>query len=46
VKYGFGVLATTFSFVANKMGIVRVPRFGAYGRKVTQQYYSQVAQGS
>jgi glycosyltransferase involved in cell wall biosynthesis len=46
VKYGFGVLATTFSFVANKMGIVRVARFGASGRKVTQQYYSQVAQGS
>ena len=46
VKYGFGVLATTFSFVANKMGIVRVARFGASGRKVTQQYYSHVAQGS
>jgi glycosyltransferase involved in cell wall biosynthesis len=46
VKYGFGVLATTFSFVANRMGIVRVARFGASGRKVTQQYYSHVAQGS
>jgi glycosyltransferase involved in cell wall biosynthesis len=46
VKYGFGVLATTFSFVANKIGIVRVARFGASGRKVTQQYYSHVAQGS
>ena len=46
VKYGFGVLATTLSFVANKMGIVRVARFGASGRKVTQQYYSHVAQGS
>ena len=46
VKYGFGVLATTFSFVANKMGIVRVARFGASGRKVTQQYYSHVVQGS
>jgi len=46
VKYGFGVLATTFSFVANKIGIARVARFGASGRKVTQQYYSHVAQGS
>ncbi len=46
VKYGFGVLATTFSFVANKMGIIRAPRFGASGRKVTQQYYSHIAQGS
>jgi len=46
VKYGFGVLATTVSFVAHKMGIVRVARFGASGRKVTQQYYSQVVQGS
>ena len=46
VEYGFGVLATTVSFVAHKMGIVRVARFGASGRKVTQQYYSHVAQGS
>ena len=46
VMYGFGVLATTFSFVANRMGIVRVARFGTTGRKVAQQYYSQVAQGS
>jgi len=46
VKYGFGVLATTGIFVAHKMGIVRAPRFGASGRKVTQQYYSHVAQGS
>jgi glycosyltransferase involved in cell wall biosynthesis len=46
VKYGFGVLATTFSFVANRMGIVRVARFGPSGRKVSQQYYSHVAQGS
>jgi glycosyltransferase involved in cell wall biosynthesis len=46
VKYGFGVLATTFSFAANKMGIVRVARFGASGRKVNQHYYSQVTQGS
>ena len=41
VKYGLGVLATTIGFVTHKMGIRRVPRFGATGRKVTQQYYSQ-----
>ena len=41
VKYGLGVLATTIGFVAHKTGIRRVPRFGATGRKVTQQYYSQ-----
>jgi glycosyltransferase involved in cell wall biosynthesis len=46
VQYGLGVLATTFSFVAHKAGIFRVPRFDATGRKVTQQYYSQVVQGS
>jgi glycosyltransferase involved in cell wall biosynthesis len=45
VTYGLGVLGTTFSFVAHKLGIRRVPRFGATGRKVTKNYYSQVAQG-
>jgi glycosyltransferase involved in cell wall biosynthesis len=38
VKYGLGVLATTASFVAHKLGIVRLPRFSATGRKVTKQY--------
>jgi hypothetical protein len=46
VQYGLGVLATTAGFVAHKLGIVRMPRFGATGRKVTQQYYSQAKQGS
>jgi glycosyltransferase involved in cell wall biosynthesis len=46
VKYGLGVLATTASFAAHKMGIRRVPRFDAKGRKITQQYYAQNAQGS
>jgi glycosyltransferase involved in cell wall biosynthesis len=46
VQYGLGVLATTGGFVAHKLGIVRMPRFGATGRKVTQQYYSQAKQGS
>ena len=44
VKYGFGVLATTASYVLHKAGIRRAPRFGATGRKVTENYYSQVAQ--
>jgi glycosyltransferase involved in cell wall biosynthesis len=46
VKYGLGVLATTAGFVAHKLGIYRAPRFGATGRKVTEKYYSQIAQGS
>jgi len=46
VKYGFGVLETTLSFTAHKWGIVRLPRYGTSGRKVTGQYYSQTEQGS
>jgi glycosyltransferase involved in cell wall biosynthesis len=46
VKYGFGVLATTFRFVAHKAGIIHSPAFGATGRKITQQYYSHVEKGS
>jgi glycosyltransferase involved in cell wall biosynthesis len=38
VKYGLGVLATTAGFVAHKLGIVRLPRFSATGRRVTKQY--------
>ncbi len=45
VKYGLGVLATTAGFVAHKLGIVRMPRYGVTGRKVTQQYYSQAKLG-
>jgi glycosyltransferase involved in cell wall biosynthesis len=40
VKYGLGVLATSFSFVAHKWGIVHQAGFDASGRKVTQGYYS------
>ena len=40
VKYGLGVLATSFSFVAHKWGIVHSAGFDASGRKVTQRYYS------
>ncbi|HET7102629.1 MAG TPA: glycosyltransferase family 2 protein [Terracidiphilus sp.] len=43
VKYGFGVLSTTLSFVAHKWGIRRQPRFAPSGRKVTEQYYSELA---
>ena len=45
VQYGLGVLATTASFVAHKLGIIRAPRFGTEGRKVTQQYYYQLEPG-
>ena len=43
VKYGLGVLATTFGFTAHKLGIRRAPRYGVTGRKVTQGYYSEFA---
>jgi hypothetical protein len=46
VQYGLGVLATTASFVAHKLRIARSPRFGTSGRKVTQQYYSEIQRGS
>jgi hypothetical protein len=45
VKYGFGVLATTASFVAHKWGVIHAPRFGSNGRKVTQRYYSDSVHG-
>jgi hypothetical protein len=44
VEYGFGVLATTLSFSAHKMGIIRVARFGKSGRKLAREYYSESAQ--
>jgi len=42
VQYGLGVLATTSSFVADKLGIRRAPRFGTSGRKIDQHYYGRV----
>lgn len=45
VQYGLGVLATTAGFVLHRLGIRHAARFGASGRKVTQQYYTRVAQG-
>jgi hypothetical protein len=43
VEYGLGVLSTTAGFVAHKWGIVNIPRFSANGRKITQQYYSEIS---
>lgn len=43
VTYGFGVLHTTATFVAHRWGLFRIPRFDSRGRKVTQQYYSGMA---
>jgi len=46
VEYGLGVLVTSISFAAHKMGIIHLPRFDANGRKVNQQYYSEYARRS
>jgi hypothetical protein len=43
VKYGFGVLSTSFSFVAHKWGIRRSPRYEASGRKVAKPYGAEIA---
>ena len=45
VKYGFGVLRTTLTYVAHRTGIMRSPIFAASGRKVTLTYYSQPSRG-
>lgn len=41
-KYGLGVLKTTAGFVAHKMGMVKLPRYDATGRKVMLKYYSEI----
>jgi len=41
VKYGLGVLGTTAGFIFHKLGICRAPRYGAAGRKLGPQYYSE-----
>jgi glycosyltransferase involved in cell wall biosynthesis len=46
VKYGLGVLTTTTSFTAHKMGIAKSSLFDRTGRKVTLKYYSEIAQRS
>jgi len=43
VQYGLGVLGTTLGFVAHKLRIRRSPLYGAAGRKITQPYYSEIA---
>lgn len=43
IEYGLGVLKTTAGFVAHKMGIAKLPRYDATGRKVTLKYYSEAA---
>ena len=45
VKYGLEVLETTASFVAHKLGWFHSAKFDSTGRKVTQKYYSEAAQG-
>ena len=46
VEYGLGVLATTVSFAAHKLGIHHTAKFDASGRKVGQQYYTPVVHKS
>lgn len=43
VKYGFGVLATTLQFAAQRMGVLNLPRFSKEGRKLETErddYYA------
>src|SRR5437764_12748313 len=47
VKYGFGVLATTLQFAAQRLGLLHLPRFSEQGRKleaVDEAYYARRAQ--
>jgi glycosyltransferase involved in cell wall biosynthesis len=46
VKYGLGVLLTTASFVAHRVGVAKSPLFDTTGRKVTSTYCSEIAHGS
>jgi len=45
VEYGFGVIGTTLSVVAHRLGLVRIQKFAKSGRKVVSLYYSQVTEG-
>jgi glycosyltransferase involved in cell wall biosynthesis len=45
VEYGFGVIGTTLSAVAHRLGLVRIQKFAKSGRKVVSLYYSQVTEG-
>lgn len=44
IKYGMGVLGTTFRFAASKLGIYNSPLFDNTGRKIDLQYYSETLQ--
>jgi glycosyltransferase involved in cell wall biosynthesis len=54
VKYGFGVLSTTATLVAHRMGLVRSPLFAKTGKKVDAivegeaglTYYAELTPGS
>jgi glycosyltransferase involved in cell wall biosynthesis len=46
VKYGLGVIGTTLSFAAHKLGLIHLARFDANGKKVTQQFRSEYARRS
>jgi glycosyltransferase involved in cell wall biosynthesis len=41
IEYGLGVVGTTLSFTAHKLGIIHLPRFDSKGRKVNQQIYTE-----
>ncbi len=42
IEYGLGVLGTTFSFAAHKLGLVHLRRFNSNGRKISEhRYYSE-----
>lgn len=43
VKYGLGVLETTFSFVAHKWGLTKIPIFDRESRKATTSRYYQLS---
>jgi glycosyltransferase involved in cell wall biosynthesis len=46
VKYGLGVLSTTATFVAQKMGLIHTPIFSPKKNKEIPSYYSGAAQNS
>jgi glycosyltransferase involved in cell wall biosynthesis len=46
VEYGLGVLTTTLSFAAHKLGLMRLPRFDANGRNVLERINSKPANGA
>ncbi|PSH04493.1 MAG: glycosyl transferase family 2 [Acidobacteria bacterium] len=45
VKYGLGVIATTFQFTLQKLGIIKLALFSTHGRKL-YSYYKAVSEGA